>query len=115
MGKRRPVMASEVQPESTKCWANSRPRPEPPPVIKTTLPAVESSGRLIEMVGYVVVWYVDIPLGIGNAIFVSRMGRFVMLGLENGVAFGRSAVIAVESTIGMYMEMQAKSMLHCSM
>jgi hypothetical protein len=70
-------------------------------VIKTTLPVVESSGRLTEMAGYVVVWYVDISFGIGNAIIVSRMGRFVILGLENGVAFGRSVVIAVESNIGM--------------
>ncbi len=52
----RPRRATEVLPEVAKAWARRGPSPDPPPVMRITLPEVDSSGRVGEMEGYVVVW-----------------------------------------------------------
>jgi hypothetical protein len=47
----RPRRAIDVLPAVAKAWAMWGPRPDPPPVIRTTFPATESSGREGETLG----------------------------------------------------------------
>jgi len=47
----RPRMVILVEPEVAKAWVRRGPIPEPPPVIRTTFPAMESSGLVGEMAG----------------------------------------------------------------
>lgn len=47
----RPMMVIFIDPAVAKAWVMRGPIPEPPPVMKTTLPFMESSGRVGLMAG----------------------------------------------------------------
>lgn len=59
----RPRRAILVAPAVAKEEARLDPRPPPPPVIRTTFPATESSGRSGEIEGYAVLWCNFVTVG----------------------------------------------------
>jgi hypothetical protein len=62
----RPIMIILAAPDFANACAIRGPMPDPPPVMKTTFPAVESSGRDGSMAGYEKLW--KILVYCGNAI-----------------------------------------------